>query len=218
MNRGFFTTVLKTKPELLRAMLAFNGLQVFPPFPDPLAAFPNAEVLWAQVAVRRQFGVPCTAEPDFWDFEDEALRLAFLDAQTIKRLALTFGVAIIAPDLCRLLRRDAVRDARERLGDALYAYALHRARFQVRADVVPEIFLPEGSPVDIRAQAIGAQSLSALCTGWPEPLRSRFMASVAVHTAASEPELGAEQKKQLWGVIKKVLLKEVAPSWAPCFD
>lgn len=223
MNKDFFTATLMAKPELLQAMLAFNGLLVSPPLPEELAGFPHAETLWQQAEVRRRFGVCGTAEPDFWDFDDEVFRLVFLDANTIKRLALVFGVAAIAPELCHLLRRDEVCAARERLGDALYAYALHRARFQVNADVIPAgLAVPEDSPVDMRAYAVGVGSLLTLTSRWPELLRSRFLLPDAAQTPPSLPvstdDPGADHQNRLWSAVKKVLLKEVAPSWAPCFD
>lgn len=219
MNREFFATALSKKPELLRAMLAFNGLQTATPIPDALAALPNAEALWRQEAVRRRFGVASVAEPDFWDFENEAFRLALLEATTLHRLIMTFGVAVLAPELCRLLRREDVRDARERLGEALYAYALHRARFQVNGAVVPpDIRGPQGAPVDVRARAVGEWGLHAVTAGWPEVLRRCFALTDSLPVTASEPGLDPEGQRQLWIELKKVLLKEVAPAWAPCFD
>lgn len=219
MHREFFTTALTLKPELLRAMLAFNGVPAFPPLPEQLAGLPQADALWANAAVRRRFGGSCPADPDFWDFEDEVSRLAFLDAVTLERLALTFGVAVMAPEICRLLRREAVHDARERLGEALYAYALHRARFQVQGDVVPTaVPMPENAPVNVRAYAVGAWGLRALTSRCPEPIRGRFVLEHAPPDTDGDPVLDADQHRQLWAAMKKILLKEVAPSWTPCFD
>lgn len=219
MNREFFAATLNRKPELLRAMLAFNGLLASPPLPDALAGFPRADILWEQAAVRRRFGVLCEADPDFWNFEEEAFRLAFLDAATLERLVITFGVAVMAPELCRLVRRDEVRSARKRLGDALFDYALHRARFQVNAEVVPpRALLTEDSPVETRAYAAGVWSLRALTAPWPELLRNRFALVGLPQMMASDPDIELDTQKHLWSAIKKVLLKEVAPLWAPCFD
>lgn len=219
MNREFFAATLNRKPELLRAMLAFNGLLVSPPLPDALVGFPRANILWEQAAVRRRFGVLRAADPDFWNFEEEAFRLAFLDAATLERLVITFGVAVMAPELCRLVRRDEVRSARKRLGDALFDYALHRARFQVSADVVPpHAFLTKDSPVETRAYAAGVWSLRALTAPWPELLRSRFVLFDLPQVMESEPDFEIAPQKHLWVAIKKVLLTEVAPLWAPCFN
>lgn len=217
MSRDFFTAALRTKPSLLRAMLAFNGVLACPPLPTPLptalAGVPQAARLWTHPAVRRRCGGSCAADPDFWDFEDEVFRLAFLDAATLDRLALTFGVAVLAPEICRLLRRAEVCAARERLGE-LYAYALHRARFQVNEISSP--FCTLEAPLDVRAQALGAWGLRALTRRCPPVLQSRF--ARLRPASGMDTILDTEQQTRLWADMKKVLLKEVAPAWTPCFD
>ena len=218
MNREFFTASLTTKPALLRAMLAFNGLLSPQELPGALANLPQAAALWANPTVRRRFHASCVADPDFWDFENEVTRLAMLAAPTLKRLALTFGVAVLAPEICRLLRREAVQRVRERLGEGLYSYALHRARFQVQDGMISRKYIGfDGFSIEVRAVAIGAWGLAALSRSWPEPLRSHFVLPAAPPAPDTAP-LAAAQHTTLWMAMKKVLLKEVAPSWAPCFD
>ena len=40
----------------------------------------------------------------------------------------------------------------------------------------------------------------------------------ALPEAAVLPSLTEDERHELWRGVKKLLLKEVAPSWAPCFD
>lgn len=225
MNRTFFAATLRNKPHLLRAMLSFNGLRRLSPLPESLHGFPHAAALWQEDAVRRRYDASCAPKPDFWDFEDESCRLALLDAPTRERLVLTFGVAVLARDICRLLRKNEVRAAREGLGDALYTYAVHRAPYQVDPDVVPDPTVAAELPIHLRARALGADCLRTLASRWPQALRDAVtwdaVALPESHDAATPADRTGEQLEQhrrLWIAVKKVLLKEVAPAWTPCFD
>ena len=45
-----------------------------------------------------------------------------------------------------------------------------------------------------------------------------FIVSRTEFRAAVLPSLTEDERHELWRGVKKLLLKEVAPSWAPCFD
>ena len=54
---------------------------------------------------------------------------------------------------------------------------------------------------------------------WPEEVALRVCDRLsALPEAAVLPSLTEEECHELWRGVKKLLLKEVAPSWAPCFD
>ena len=66
-----------------------------------------------------------------------------------------------------------------------------------------------GSPFDLH----GRVALGLIMAGWPQLLQNRAPVA-ALSDIAAPPDV----QRGLWFDLKKVLLKEVAPSWAPCFD
>ncbi|HIW77807.1 MAG TPA: sulfate adenylyltransferase [Candidatus Bilophila faecipullorum] len=225
MQTSFFTDVIVRKPALLQAMLAFNGVTapVAPPVPawdvpgfdaaalgEGLARIRGANVLpW-----RRPSSV---AEEGFWDFADESRRLAFVGAEEAERLGLTFGVCVHAPELARIIAREQVLALREELGESLYRYGIQRGQYQLGG--VRRFFLGRDvrEPLLERMRRHGRLALALCCAGWPPVLRGRAGAWAAVEAEGVEGT-PPEVRKAVWFGLKKLLLKEVAPQWAPCFD
>lgn len=249
MHKGFFLDVLRRKPALFAAMLAFNGAggaaSGTPGHDGALQALRHAvpgagEGLLRSPRLRRWLnGDGAAAVEQFWDFAEESRRLALLDAAEVDRLAHVFGVALHAPDFARLVLRDDVLALRTELGEELYRYGLQRGRYQLGG--VRRHFAPlreaerTGAGMAERVRADGARAL-ALCAGrWPEPLKARLAwpahlapqgdeaRPVTEETDGMPPEGGEDPRRQdawrgVWFGLKKLLLKEVAPRWAPCFD
>lgn len=225
MNTPFFTDVIVRKPALLQAMLAFNGVAATAAPPAPVWDVPglDAAALGKALAQARGAGVlpwrrPSSgAEEGFWDFADESRRLAFVESEEAERLGLTFGVCVHAPELARIIAREQVLSLRGELGEPLYRYGIQRGQYQLGG--VRRFFLGRDvrEPLPERMRRHGRLALALCCAGWPPALRGRAGAWAAAEAAGAEGT-PPEVRKAVWFALKKLLLKEVAPQWAPCFD
>lgn len=268
MHKGFFAEALAHRPELFRAMLEANRLPAtFPAREDapPGSARRLADALWAdpsgRAALQRVFfsrpADPAGAEERFifWDYAEESRRLALLPPAALLRLARLFGVAIHAPAMAGVVRREAVLALRAELGEDLYRYALRRGQYQIGE--VRKLFVGRDRDLSLgrRAALHGIQALAVCSFRWPAELRDRVKGSLSAALAADDPEarlpaaaaqppaadrsadLPASGKgvpaaafsppaewrdeaviRVVWQSVKKLLIREVAPSWAPCFD
>ncbi|ABM30001.1 SctK family type III secretion system sorting platform protein [Nitratidesulfovibrio vulgaris] len=298
MNRAFFLDILRRKPALFQAMLAFNaeGSPSASGLADVLTqAVPgiDAGMLLASADVRRRLAALCPAGapgdtaagapghgatgstsgntsgntlnstfgPDtaasgeraseatapgaprvpFWDFAEESRRLALLPAPAVDRLALTFGAALHGNAFAVLVRRDDVLALRTALGEDLYAYGLHRGRYQLGG--VRRHFSPlrdaerTGEGIARRIRTDGLTALGVCIARWPDVLRRRLVwpdSMSGISSGNTPDDITAdiisgtsprwdEARRQaawpdIWFSLRKLLLKEVAPQWAPCFD
>jgi len=277
MHKGFFLDVLRRKPALFAAMVAFNARGGAVGDGDALgllrAAVPGAgDALLRSPRVRRWLedtsasagssgtdapsadlsgrGVPSAGlsrtdvppgPAPFWDFAEESRRMALLDGAEAARLALVFGTALHAPDFSRLVRRDDVLALRTALGADLYAYGLQRGRYQlggVRRHFAPLREVERTGPgLAGRIREDGARALALCAAAWPDALRARLAwpgellapsgagnaadADIAQPPGAADTPMdghGQAVWRGVWFGLRKLLLKEVAPQWAPCFD
>ena len=235
MHKDFFVHIIRHKPELFRSILAFNGLDGTRPteMPASLRRIPNLDVeaLWANERARRRFVDRDTSDGlgRFWDFAEESRRLGLLPPKLIYQAVLQFGVALHSDELSLLIAREDVLAARREIGPELFAYALQRGRFQ--AGSLSSLFGDRHGALAARIRLHGRQALSLCCSVWPRELldicAARFDGLAPAFSAASATDdietsldeaLPAEARRAMWFAFKKILLKEVAPQWAPCFD
>lgn len=220
MHTSFFSDIIVRKPALLRAMLAFNGRlgPVAPDRPEEWAV-PGLDraILDADLSRRRSPVLAWPVAPPeegFWDFTDESRRLAFLSAEELARLGDVFGVCVHAAELARIITRDHVLPLREALGESLYRYGIQRGQYQLGS--VRQFFLSRDirEPLLERMHRHGRLALALCCAPWPAALKERFAGSLEDAPVAASPAI----QRAVWFGLKKLLLKEVAPQWAPCFD
>ena len=219
MDERFLAETLALRPRLFRAMLEFN--RDSSAMPDALSRLGRPlQRLWQDVAFRRAWPCPETTSGGYWNFSEESRRLALLDAATLHRLGLFFSTAVHAEELSCVIERSEVLSLRQTLGADTCAYALKRGRYQIGS--LRQVLLPPASlgTLSRRIEILASASLSLLCAEWPETLRMlaapRFPQEE--HSADFPPKLRREQRTALWFTMKKLLLREVAPEWAPCFD
>lgn len=223
MDYRFIADILALKPPLFRAILNFNREYVSP-LPEELASLgaPFTD-LWHSPDFRKVWPERSSDTTGYWNFFEESQRMALLESGTIERLGLFLSAAVHAEELSRIIARAQVLELRRELGEDVVTYALKRGRYQIgglRALLlVPASF---GSLTKrIRLLADAAPTL--VSEGWPEELRRLAMNRFPHRSDEGQdqvfaPALPKEQRTALWFTMKKLLLREVAPEWAPCFD
>ncbi len=235
MHKDFFAHIIRHKPELFRSMLAFNGFAAArqAEAPASLHRIPglDVEALWANGRARRRLADRDTSDGrgPFWDFAEESRRLALLPPELLSRAVLQFGTALHADELSRLIAREDVLAARQEISPELFAYALQRARFQTGS--LPRFFDDGRGSLAGRIRLHGHQALALCCSVWPRELldicAARFGGLAQTFSAIGTAEVidtiqdeasPVETRRAVWFGFKKILLKEVAPQWAPCFD
>jgi hypothetical protein len=235
MHKDFFVHIIRHKPELFRSMLAFNGQDGTraTEMPASLRRIQglDAEALWANGRARRRLADQGTSDGPgrFWDFAEESRRLALLPPELLARTVLQFGVALHADEVSRLIAREDVLTTRGEIGPELFAYAVQRGRFQ--AGSLSGLFGDRHGGLAARIRLHGRQALSLCSSVWPRELldicAARFAELTPAFSAVGAPNnidtdldetLPAEARRAVWFGFKKILLKEVAPQWAPCFD
>ncbi|MFI3271619.1 MAG: hypothetical protein R3Y11_05885 [Pseudomonadota bacterium] len=163
----------------------------------------------------------------FWDFAEESRRLAFLSHQELSSLLQHFGVAIHAKHYAHLVHSTDVVALRRALGAEVYAYGLVRGRFQVGS--VASFFTLRSQALGSKGQHFDVQTLLhnihrdgdvalGVCMAtWPQHLQERTCALMG-RPIAPIYDADASVVRGVWFALKKLLLREVAPQWAPCFD
>lgn len=219
MDHRFLAETIALRPMLFRAMLEFNRGSSCA-VPEALAPFGNkAALLWKTPSFRRAWPVRRKQDEGYWNFSEESQRLALMDAHTLGRLGLFLSAAAHAEELSRVILASQVHSLRQEIGADVFHYALKRGRYQIgslRALLLPP---PSLGPLPWRIHALAVASLDLVRADWPEPLRSLAAPRFPVaEEPAFRPELTREQRMALWFTMKKLLLREVAPQWAPCFD
>ncbi|MBF0201778.1 MAG: hypothetical protein HQK66_10800 [Desulfamplus sp.] len=223
-GRLFYRTIARENPRLLGAAMKFNASLHMDALKSSLDN-PGLGDFYPFFKTR-----PFPVSPrglGFWDFEDESRRLALLDAETLKNLLLTWGTAFCAPFINRYVRRDDLEILERDIGRDLLSYARGRGRFSLGA--LPGIPRPEGdspSPESMRSMIIAhAMKAHGICISpWPEKLKSIEIGKIEQYI----PELAEyfshvrdvppSHLRSIWFSLKKILLKEVAPQWTPCFS
>ncbi len=260
MDKKFFAVLLTEKPELLKAVIAFNNASVTPEKCSKRLCGDNAPCI--KICLTRLRGRLRTADfsPDthleaasglqaadiaqgsFWDFAEESRRLALLDAATLRRLAHWFGAAVHAREIAAAVARDEVMTLKDALGRDVYAYALTRGRFAL-SEAVGGAFcaVDRRMPLAGRVVKHGREAVRILRQTWPAPLRARtrdlfsFAAMDGKANRIADNHRGNMKnfdhasgtgcianieavREAVWTGLKKILIKEVAPQWAPCFN
>lgn len=234
MDKMFFLEIIMNKPQLFEAIIEFNCnllYSVMIQTAEEMASFtmstPGFDNSFIQKLALRAIALKkerlIETEYCFWDFMEETRRIALLDPEIVRRLQLVFGAAINADDIAKVLKRDEVLQLQQILGEDLYQYSLLRGRYQVGA--VRQFFLAQNRsvPLTTRIQLDGRMALEICASLWPNFLQSRFfsqlniMFSLEDNTTLSH-DYPLSVIRGVWDGLKKILLREVAPQWAPIFD
>lgn len=248
MNRGFFAETLASRPLLWQAMLRANARPASPPesLSEGAEEAENAgsprpgsfEMLLESCGVRftrdprGNPAVPFSvwlagrpgrrrreAESGFWDYAEESRRLALLDTETLAALALVAGVALHAPEIAGALLRDDVLALRRDIGEEMRRYALCRGQYQLGG--VRRLFarLHPALPLGERCALHGSLAVRLVASLWPDGLADRVCSALpSLPQGMPLPVCSEAEIREVWIALKKLLIREVVPAWAPCFD
>lgn len=226
MHKNYFRDVIVERPALFAAMLRFNGVSADGDAatpPDGLAYFRDLlpesclEELWRHPASRkhlRNLLAPLTPGPDgpFWDFSEESRCLALLEPATLDELALFYGASLHAPEIARTIMGKDIARLREALGERAHAYAMQRGQYRMPAGRDSFAARNAGMSLAERVVLHGREALGIIVAGWPQALQHRIRATAPEDVAVSD-----NLRRGVWFDLKQLLLREVAPAWAPCF-
>ena len=227
---AFLAETLERRPALFRAMVEMNR-ELLPALPASApgksekvpAAFLRDPLV--RRALRRSPSSDACSSNGWWDFAEETSRLALLPAQAVRDAALRFSAAVFAEDMARIIDRAQVLALREAIGADIVAYALRRGRWQVGSlrQSIASMPFTAGPPLHQRILGLARAILILTAQEWPAPLRKLWFQRLGLDAdtftdLAALPQLSREQRRALWFTLKKILLREAAPQWAPCFD
>ncbi len=221
MHKNYFLDVITRKPELFAAIMRFNGIaagsedQGIPgTVRECCADLPSGclEELWGYAPSRQHLQRLGQPAEQFWDFSEESRCLALLDSETLDKLTVMYGACLHAPEIARTVRGTEVKRLRQALGEQIYLYALQRGQYQVPTG--RELFVGRhlDMPLEERIARHGREALEIIAADWPEHLRERIFGA-----AAPDLSFAGGRQQGIWFDMKKILLREVAPAWAPYF-
>lgn len=223
MDYRFLAETLALKPPLFRAMLDFNRDMAASP-PEELSRLGTpVATLWNDPAFRRAWPSRKSGGQGYWNFSEDSQRLVLLPSDTVTRLCLFFSAAVHAEEIARVIAREQVLELREVLGADIVSYALKRGRYQIRGLRAILLVPPSFGTLPQRLEALAIAAPRLISEEWPDELRHLALSRHLLGEDSTikdmfMPPLEREQRRALWFTMKKILLREVAPQWAPCFD
>lgn len=229
INRLFHRNLAKERPQLFAAILGFNAAinadaagDGRDPGADP--SMVNGLLARSNRAKARLNG---RYHQEFWDFEEESRRMALLDAATLNDLILSWGAAFCAPLLNRIVLKKEVELLDQAVGSRYLDFARGRGRFNI-GEISEIIRVKETAtaPENMRSLILsyGMHAHGICSAAWPAPLQTiennrieRHLPDLFEHRSPVA-EVHPSHLRAIWFSMKKILLKEVAPQWTPCFS
>lgn len=153
-----------------------------------------------------------------WDFSNIRWRLVLLDYSTLFRLMQFLGAAACRQQIANILDHDQQKKLKADIGDDVYLFALKRATFLTKnlldpLKSEPDISLPS------KLMASGRECLASCLNDLPrellDRLRLKFPNSLDLESTAN---MAMEQRITIWKNVKRILISEVDPPLAPCFN
>ncbi len=243
-NRLFYRTLAGERPGLLAAIIAFNRNrnQDSKSDSDPVPAkdglsddvlsgrhnFSAKNLTWLSRTSNRSKARLFPGDgAGFWDFKEESRRMALLPPPMLNDLILKWGSAFCAPIINRIILRRDLEIVDREIGKSLVDFARGRGRLNL-GDLSGIISLTDRSmnPDKIRSLIVmyGMKAHGICCATWPVPLKiitdNRLEQELPeLFKNRFEPEkVDPPHFRAVWFSMKKILLKEVAPEWTPCFS
>jgi hypothetical protein len=154
-----------------------------------------------------------------FDFEDRDRRLALIDSRSLLRLIFFTGTALNASRIAAIVQREPLLSLKKRIGERAHLFALKKAPFLIGRSEIPPA--QEQGSADLKRQITqsGMKCFGACFDQEPEALTRRLLFKLPKGLCSglgpAGPGLG---KKRAGTIMRKVLLAEVGPQWAPYFS
>lgn len=223
MNSDQLKDIIGRRDPLLPAMIEFNlrpARYIHRSWIDHLIDAPLLLKLKAVPRAEKRLSSLILAEfnlhqDPIYDFEQHHRRAALLDTDALTRLVYLTGIALNAADIARVIEKKPLLALRNTIGEPAYLFALKKAPFLL-GQLDPK-FKRDGDQ-DYRSHAMncGILCLQACYREEPAGLLRRLYFKFPKDTftdAGSQPE-GLDQAGA-WRILRKVLIQEVKPEWAP---
>jgi len=236
MDQGFLDETVGRKSPLFAAMVDFNRSLLKAETESSLSAFDPAIVHLvlsdaSLLCAYRKNTLPSSSRC-WWDFAEETRRLILLPSDILERLALSFSAAVFAEEIALTVDGKQVLSLRTLLGNEIFSYAIRRGRYQIGSIRQSILSLFSPAPLSERILLLARAVLLLMRDSCPQELRELWLQKLSAMSIFSSPtsgneifepsaplfQLSREQRRALWFTLKKILLREVAPQWAPCFD
>jgi hypothetical protein len=223
MNPSVGHLWLRNQPRLLALIVRFNTL-------DPLSIHPGRAPAWMQEAAMREISATPRGQrrisealrrwvklnaDGYYDFQPLHRRFALLELPTLERLLSLTGAALLGRRVARIVRRDELREVKQAFGDELFEFALKRGRFLAAGDM-------DFAPPQMTSDAIkrfGWRQLEACLSGESDELTGRLQLKLPPERSLECSSTdNVPYKAKVAALMRKVLLTEVQPELAPCFE
>ncbi|MBO4317759.1 MAG: hypothetical protein J5855_05745 [Mailhella sp.] len=221
MDRRFLEDTALHNPELFKAILQFNAGHCF--LPQPKAMLDSLPLQAADLWQDRYFRHAAVSDPaaaGWWGFEHENCRFALLGKETLLKLCRRFSASVLGERIAHVIAREPQAQLKAKLGPELYRYAISRGRYQ--SGFLGKTFLSHLGPGSVADQfdMLTEVVLGLITDGWSDELDEMLGLPKQGSELEAAPAiaLGPEHHAAFRFMLKKILLREVAPEWAPCFD
>ena len=227
MAERFLDNAMRSNRLLFSLIYRFNCQPALDVHPDHLADFVD-EGLFDRVvrspAAERRLSDCVTRrfelEPDgHWDFEDQPLRLALLDRQRLYQLVLMTSAAVWHRSISRIIQREHLQELTQLLGESVYLFAVKRAPF-LMGTLAEEAVTPiPAQDQDRWLTEAGWKYVHGCISPCPAPVQQRLRLKLPKSfDTNSQQSLSTEQRDSAFQVVKRILLDEIEPGLAPCFN
>lgn len=229
MSKAFLKQVIKTEPLLMEAVLSFHCQAATWVEASHLTAAAQQLERCGLLDIARQsrrgtarlaahLPLLATSAPDRWflEFMDVRSRLALVGSKTLLLLADYVGLGLNSAAIAQVVLQSQVRELKSMFGEAGYTFAVKKAPFMIGSRV--PTFRTHDAPLEERIRLQGRACIALCLNEQPQTLRQRlalalpqgFLRLDGIAASAQHPDAA-------WPLVRRILLKEVAPQWAPCF-
>lgn len=154
----------------------------------------------------------------YFDFSHNLKRLALVDSKTIQTLFFLVGVGLCHMHIRHMIQKDALDSLKKTIGEDAYRFATRTAPLLVGNQQFD--FLPQSElmPDKESFSLLGAKCFSAFYSGEAPALIQRIRLKLPRHLNLNfDIQVSRIVKDKIGKLLKKILLQEVNPAWAPLF-
>ncbi len=218
----FIHELLESNVPLFRLICDFNGSPnaealpgwFAPKFNEKLLEYPRSRQKLLHLAFEEKN--PNKTEA-FYDFRNPCLRLALIDAPTLRTLTLWSGSAFMARTIAKVIDKSSHDALQALLGEAGFTWALRRA--SLLATLRPALTVATELPICDAVWQAGQQCLQACLGGLPDAFSQRLLVKLPSERSWDlSARVPSELRDQAWRFVSRVFLKELTTPWQPCFE